>query len=117
MVSLSLALLPCIPLPIPALAAERLDILVPYRPSDYRFVLSQFSGCETDDSAAILNMGEKRLLKRHSKETKQHFIDSMLIPRDDWVNTPPQMVHLDRTNGARRPLEWCTVTAAVVQLV
>ena len=30
------------------------------------------------------------------------------------VNTPPETVPLDRTNGAPRPLKWCMVTAAMV---
>jgi ADP-ribosylglycohydrolase len=30
------------------------------------------------------------------------------------VNTPPEMVPLDRTNGAAKPLKWCMVTTAMV---
>ena len=30
------------------------------------------------------------------------------------LNTPPETVPLDRTNGAPRPLKWCMVTAAMV---
>ena len=30
------------------------------------------------------------------------------------VNTPPETVPLDRTNGAARPLKWCMVTAVMV---
>ena len=30
------------------------------------------------------------------------------------VNTPPETVPLDRTNGALRPLKWCMVTAVMV---
>ena len=30
------------------------------------------------------------------------------------MNTPPQTVPLDRTNGAARPLKWCMVTADMV---
>lgn len=30
------------------------------------------------------------------------------------VNTPPETVPLDRTNGAPRPLKWCVVTASMV---
>ena len=30
------------------------------------------------------------------------------------VNTPPETVPLDRTNGAAKPLKWCMVTAAMV---
>ena len=32
----------------------------------------------------------------------------------EWLNTPPEMVPLDRTNGAAKPLKWCMVTAAMV---
>lgn len=31
-----------------------------------------------------------------------------------WLNTPPETVPLDRTNGALRPLKWCMVTAVMV---
>ena len=30
------------------------------------------------------------------------------------VNTPPEMVRVDRTNSASRPLKWCMATAAMV---
>ena len=30
------------------------------------------------------------------------------------VNTPPETVPLDRTNGAAKPLKWCMITAAMV---
>ena len=30
------------------------------------------------------------------------------------MNTPPETVPLDRTNGAPRPLKWCVVTASMV---
>ena len=30
------------------------------------------------------------------------------------MNTPPDTVPLDRTNGAAKPLKWCMVTAAMV---
>ena len=30
------------------------------------------------------------------------------------MNTPPETVPLDRTNGALRPLKWCMVTAVMV---
>lgn len=30
------------------------------------------------------------------------------------VNTPPETVPLDRTNGALGPLKWCIATAAMV---
>ena len=30
------------------------------------------------------------------------------------MNTPPETVHVDRTNGATKPLKWCMVTAAMV---
>ena len=31
-----------------------------------------------------------------------------------YVNTPPETVPLDRTNGALGPLKWCIATAAMV---
>ena len=30
------------------------------------------------------------------------------------MNTPPETVRVDRTNGAAKPLKWCKVTAAMV---
>lgn len=33
---------------------------------------------------------------------------------NSWLNTPPETVPLDRTNGALRPLKWCMVTAVMV---
>lgn len=30
------------------------------------------------------------------------------------LNTPPETVRADRTNGAAKPLKWCMVTAAMV---
>ena len=30
------------------------------------------------------------------------------------MNTPPETVPLDRTNGALGPLKWCIATAAMV---
>ena len=30
------------------------------------------------------------------------------------LNTPPETVPLDRTNGALEPLKWCIATAAMV---
>ena len=35
-------------------------------------------------------------------------------PKNALVNTPPETVPLDRTNGAAKPLKWCMVTAAMV---
>ena len=32
----------------------------------------------------------------------------------DLLNTPPETVPLDRTNGALGPLKWCIATAAMV---
>ena len=32
----------------------------------------------------------------------------------EYVNTPPETVPLDRTNGALGPLKWCIATAAMV---
>ena len=34
--------------------------------------------------------------------------------RKGLLNTPPETVPLDRTNGAPRPLKWCVVTASMV---
>ena len=34
--------------------------------------------------------------------------------RSGNLNTPPETVPLDRTNGALRPLKWCMVTAVMV---
>ena len=31
-----------------------------------------------------------------------------------YLNTPPETVPLDRTNGAAKPLKWCMITAAMV---
>ena len=31
-----------------------------------------------------------------------------------FLNTPPETVRADRTNGAAKPLKWCMVTAAMV---
>ena len=39
-----------------------------------------------------------------------HMLNSATI----YLNTPPETVPLDRTNGAPRPLKWCVVTAAMV---
>lgn len=39
------------------------------------------------------------------------------LPHDEKMrilNTPPETVPLDRTNGAAKPLKWCMVTAAMV---
>ena len=30
------------------------------------------------------------------------------------LNTSPETVRVDRTNGAAKPLKWCKVTAAMV---
>ena len=38
--------------------------------------------------------------------------EASLAPQE--VNTPPETVPLDRTNGAARPLKWCMVTADMV---
>ena len=42
---------------------------------------------------------------------KQHI---SFLSHPSLVNTPPEMVPLDRTNGAAKPLKWCMVTAAMV---
>lgn len=39
---------------------------------------------------------------------------SQRMPALPMLNTPPETVPLDRTNGAARPLKWCMVTADMV---
>lgn len=36
------------------------------------------------------------------------------VTKEVFLNTPPETVPLDRTNGALRPLKWCMVTAVMV---
>ena len=38
----------------------------------------------------------------------------IVVGQNQLVNTPPETVPLDRTNGAPRPLKWCVVTASMV---
>ena len=47
---------------------------------------------------------------------KSSFHILRIITEKDFglMNTPPETVPLDRTNGAPRPLKWCMVTAAMV---
>ena len=52
-----------------------------------------------------LNISTEYLLRGIITET-----DSSLL----MVNTPPETVPLDRTNGAAKPLKWCMITAAMV---
>jgi len=39
---------------------------------------------------------------------------AQVIANGASLNTPPEMVRVDRTNGASRPLKWCMATAAMV---
>ena len=41
-------------------------------------------------------------------------IEDYLPTQRGKLNTPPETVPLDRTNGALRPLKWCMVTAVMV---
>ena len=38
----------------------------------------------------------------------------LICRNEEKLNTPPETVPLDRTNGAARPLKWCMVTADMV---
>ena len=51
--------------------------------------------------------------EEHSKkpEEARRRIEALM---GDLLNTPPETVPLDRTNGAARPLKWCMVTADMV---
>lgn len=40
--------------------------------------------------------------------------NGLIFQIDQVLNTPPETVPLDRTNGAARPLKWCMVTADMV---
>ena len=40
--------------------------------------------------------------------------NQQVCPNCGSMNTPPETVPLDRTNGAARPLKWCMVTADMV---
>ena len=44
---------------------------------------------------------------------QQSYMTKNLI-KEIQMNTPPETVPLDRTNGALRPLKWCMVTAVMV---
>ena len=43
-----------------------------------------------------------------------HHLRNVGLSLKSKVNTPPETVPLDRTNGAARPLKWCMVTADMV---
>ena len=49
----------------------------------------------------------KELVRGSVEETLNELLEAE-------VNTPPETVPLDRTNGAARPLKWCMVTADMV---
>lgn len=42
------------------------------------------------------------------------FANQLKDPTFNELNTPPETVRADRTNGAAKPLKWCMVTAAMV---
>ena len=50
--------------------------------------------------------------------TEEHSLLTGSVPKKlaafAFLNTPPETVPLDRTNGAARPLKWCMVTADMV---
>ena len=50
-----------------------------------------------------------QIVKPHRLYFRQHFFQYSAL-----LNTPPETVPLDRTNGALRPLKWCMVTAVMV---
>ena len=55
------------------------------------------------------------LIWKHPQKTRPREASYIILKyRDDYVNTPPETVPLDRTNGAPRPLKWCVVTASMV---
>ena len=45
------------------------------------------------------------------EELSDKQLSERLFPTSGSMNTPPETVPLDRTNGALRPLKWCMVTA------
>ena len=83
-------------------------------------------------------LGEQAVQKKTAVEWKYHLLEEKYAPTTvnsmlaavnaffkfmGWhecrvkflkVNTPPETVPLDRTNGAPRPLKWCVVTASMV---
>lgn len=57
----------------------------------------------------------RELRNQHIRDSWAHeeaLADDQLESRK--LNTPPETVRADRTNGAAKPLKWCMVTAAMV---
>ena len=57
---------------------------------------------------------EYGVLRRVLRAGDELIIDSLDRLGRQKLNTPPETVPLDRTNGAARPLKWCMVTADMV---
>ncbi|OUN22234.1 hypothetical protein B5G34_07170 [Flavonifractor sp. An82] len=62
---------------------------------------------------------EESLLSKIAERTdvpfdREQLEEIYMMIDDDSLNTPPETVPLDRTNGALRPLKWCMVTAVMV---
>ena len=66
--------------------------------------------CNTEAMNALLDSSKCRF-KKEQLEDLYGAVDDEVLER---VNTPPETVPLDRTNGAPRPLKWCVVTASMV---
>ena len=55
------------------------------------------------------------MMGRQSGQISMLILDiEELIPKNHLLNTPPETVPLDRTNGALGSLKWCIATAAMV---
>ena len=48
------------------------------------------------------------------REQRRKLMQDEIAENQRSMNTPPETVPLDRTNGALRPLKWCMVTAVMV---
>ena len=58
---------------------------------------------------------EKKLIAaQHREKQLEHELKRLTRSERTHLNTPPETVPLDRTNGAPRPLKWCVVTASMV---
>ena len=77
----------------------------------------------TDCIRAALAQFEQRMVdKKDGHGFQRVYLDDVLSDDERMLrieaiadlNTPPEMVPLDRTNGAAKPLKWCMVTAAMV---
>ena len=60
----------------------------------------------------ILQKGEYGILSTVGQDGKPYAVPLSYAWKD--VNTPPETVPLDRTNGAHGSLKWCIATAAMV---